>query len=187
MEHLNKNKRISDKLCRWILSKLSHDNMLEFHIMFGLSDFNGHSPEEAIWSIPSMSLLSRFRDRIKIHGELGWDEVLNLMSKTKLCIAFPLRYGGPPLEASMFGIPMIGQPDISPFIELPEYIGVNYDNDRFMTEIERLYSDHSYYRIKGDAYRNYSNNNYTYSAFLKNLNILTLERFKLSLEELLTD
>jgi len=83
----------------------------------------------------------------------------------------------------MFGVPVIVGASSSPFHDfhgsmlLPEALTSERNVDkRFLGLIDKLYTDHTFYRQRGDAYRDYVKRYATYGAYLKQIDALAIKR-----------
>lgn len=129
-------------------------------------------------------ILGANADRVDIFSELNWHEMLDLMSKTRLIISPPEPLGGPPYEASMYGIPIVLCEDTNPFQDsgrtpfFPELLRVppRTISNQFINELEHLFRDYNYYSAHGNAYRNYTRDHATYDAWIKQIDLIAQKR-----------
>lgn len=98
----------------WIKQKLDEDKEANFNIISGLTqkDMDWQkwhcTVEQRIFQSPIMQTLQPYRDRIHVIVDAGWKDILELCKKTKLFVSLDLtRWGGPPIESAMFGIPYV--------------------------------------------------------------------------------
>jgi hypothetical protein len=171
-------KRI-EVLFEWLREKLDEDASKKFITTTGFRpvDLKWHdfkdTAEEQFWSYDSAKILEPVRNQVVVYGSIGWNEMLDLHSEAKLPVPFPCSYGGAPLECSMYGLPFVGKPDISPIVSCEEYISMPGDINDYIDILERLYTDEDYYIRVGSSYRDFVRDRYTYEAFAKNfLNIV---------------
>ena len=160
----------------WIATKLSQGSTKEFHIMSGLDqadlDFRRCADlYQEFFSYDITQCLLPFKSRIKIHKGFGWDEVLHLLSETKIMITALGTAGGTPREAAAYGIPNIGMSNDASdlFFACPRYLYAPSLSETYFDLIEKLYTDKEYYTEVGSAYRDYVDQFYTYKAFTNNL------------------
>jgi hypothetical protein len=167
----------------WVKSRMAADPELEFYIVSGLSqrdmDWQGWNctVEERIFQSKIIQELNPYRNRVKVPVNLDWNEILDLMKNVKLSVSIaPDRWGGPPCEAAAWGIPYL-QPDAPAMFEhmAGGYLHAGSIQDK-LSMYTRLMDDHSFYREKGDQYRNFVNQHHTYTAFNKRLDEILKSR-----------
>lgn len=134
-------------------------------------------------SAPVMQAYRHLFDRIDIHVNLHWNEVLRLLEETRWIISPAEPLGCPAYEAAMFGIPTIVNNAISPFVTLnggscfpelltsPRSIGPS-----FLGNLQRLQNDHAFYRKTGDAYRKYTREHATFESFVREIDAIVTAR-----------
>lgn len=168
-------------LFTWVAEKLAQDSNKKFVIATGFRDVDvaWHSYsgiESQFWSYESAKILLPFKNRVIVHGSLGWQQMLDIHAQTKAIVAFPASFGGPPLEASMYGIPFVGKANIGPLVECPEYLGLPNSTEEYVALLDKLYTDKEYYTKVGSAYREFVRTRYTYKAFTDNLKKILIDR-----------
>ena len=97
-------------LLDWIRGCLKEDPELRFEVM--AAEDNLQQPADAeryVWSFPVFEQAFRdVRSQVKIHPSLPWDEVQRIVARAKLIVNDPTAFGGPPIEAASYGIPVVG-------------------------------------------------------------------------------
>lgn len=157
----------------WITQKLLEDKNKKFTVITGFreEDLKWHSykpdASDQFWSYESAKILAPVRDRVTILGSIGWQDVLDLLSETKLPLGFTAQYSG--IESCMYGLPFIGKTGCSPILGCEKYIQEGRTIEERIAILDRLYTDKEYYTEVGSSYRDFVRNVYTYSAFSKNL------------------
>lgn len=170
----------------WSLQQLEKDTNLHLDIL------TGWAPGEAkdyvdtavlmlpdmpnyFWAHEKLKPFLHVRDRVIIHAQRGWDEVLALYSQAKLLTAVARGFGGPPIEAAMHGIPFVAIGDTGALLDCPEYLLVGTE-EAALPILDRLISDRGYYDKVGNSYREYVRETYTYQAFNENINNIITSR-----------
>lgn len=160
-----------DKYVSWIKEKLETDSELQFVMITGLDQADmdwqgwGCTVEERIFQSPIMEKLQSVKHQIKVLTSLGWDQVLEIMANTKLCVSLDLsRFGGPPIECGMYGIPYVSPVGPTAFMSVPGYLHTA-NVDEMLGMYSMLFSDHKLYREYGDAGREHVRKYHTYEAF----------------------
>lgn len=136
------------------------------------------------WQLPRVGELRGVRDKITVHGWLDWYDVLAVYGRARAMIGPPQRFGGPPLEAAAYGVPTIGIPETSSFHDwdgttFPEYLSsplVNAVTPEHTAILDRLLDEPAFFRATGDAYRTATDHQYTYAAFVRELDALSALR-----------
>jgi hypothetical protein len=160
----------------WVKERLEKDSNLKFFIITGLSQRDmdwqkwNCTVEERVWQSTVIQRLNSVKSQVVIPVNLDWCEVLDIMADTKLSISIaPDRWGGPPVEAGMFGIPYVAPQDHS----LYKHMGAGLLEASHLTDRIKLYTqlmdNHEMYRSHGDLYREFIKNNHTYESFQKQL------------------
>lgn len=159
----------------WVKSKLEQDNQLEFFIIPGLGQRDmdwqkwNCTVEERVFQSPIMQRLNPWRSQIKVVCDVGWDEILDIMADTKLSVSVaPDRWGGPPVEAAMYGIPYVSPAHPHCFMHVGGHISTHAIGDRIRA-YDKLFTDHNHYRSTGDSLRNFCRDHYTYESFRNHL------------------
>lgn len=134
-------------------------------------------------SFPAMQQYRHLWNKIDFHIDLHWHDVISLLRETRWIISPGGPLGCPPYEAAMFGIPMIVGEKANPFMTLnggslfPELLTAPITIEgKFIQTLSRLQTDHQFYRKTGDAYRLYTKNNATFSAYVQQLDRIFTER-----------
>lgn len=165
----------------WSLQKLKQCPELTLDILTGWykSEVKDYINEQVIyrpdivtafWELPAFSSLVEVRNRVNIHLDLNWDDVLRKYSNSKLLTTYGRLFGGPPVEAGMHGVPFIGSSKTTGALgDCSEYLHSNNEEEACII-LEKLFYDQDYYIMVGNSYRNYVRDNYTYEAFNRNLN-----------------
>jgi glycosyltransferase involved in cell wall biosynthesis len=171
----------------WSLKMLEKNEELSLDILTGwqpneVKDWVNERPvympdiTKAFWKLSNFSSLSSVKDRVRIHLQLSWEEVLSKFSQAKLFTTYGRLFGGPPIEAAMHGIPFVGSGKTGALCDCAEYLHVNSETyttsgePGACTVLEKLYSDRDFYTKVGNAYREYVKEHYTYDSFNRNLN-----------------
>ena len=83
----------------------------------------------------------------------------------------------------MFGIPTVVNKGVNPFITLdggslfPELLTSSRNIDgEFLGILNKLQNDHKFYRKAGDAYRTFTKNRATFSAFVRDIDSIIDDR-----------
>lgn len=167
------------KLFQWVAQKLRQNDALMFEVLTGSHAEEAEKLEADMWSRPYFAVLAEFRDRVVFLKGMHWWEVDAVWKRTRMVVNSPMGYGGPPFEAAAYGIPTIGYPTTSPFHDenekphFREYIGCEAQSPDFVPMLERLYSDHAYFRRAGDVYRDWTAKYNTYTGFVAYLDQLS--------------
>lgn len=136
---------------------------------------SGMNINDAFWLLECYQPYIHLRPRVEVLYSVSWQEALAMYSESKLYLAYHKHFGGPPLEASMYGVPFIGCGKNGVMANCPGYLYTNNEKDT-NDLLDRLYSDEEFYIKTADAYRDYVSNNYTFEAFNNNLNRLLGDR-----------
>lgn len=177
----------------WSLKLLEKDPSLTLDVLTGwraaeVKDYvNGAVVKrpnivDAFWALDAFAPLASVRDRVRIHLEMGWKQVLGLYAGAKLYTTYGRAFGGPPIEAGMHGLPFIACGETGALCDCPGYLHVPSEGYTTTGEesacsiLDRLYADRDFYNETGDAYRQYVKENYTYEAFNNNLNRFLSDR-----------
>jgi hypothetical protein len=140
-----------------------------------------------VFSYPFMQCLQKYRDRIDVITNVSWVDVLNILSNTKLIVS-PLvspsaDFSALSSEGPMFGIPIILGKNRNPFQDesgnkfFDKLITVQEGiSKEFLDKLSSLFFDYNFYRIHGNAYRDYVRHNTTYSAYVNKLDDIILKR-----------
>lgn len=165
------------RLFTWVAEKMKQDPSLLFEVLSGVPVEEGLEPK--MWSRDYFSgPMHDVRERVIVLPGMSWRDVGAVWARTKLCVHSPMMYGGPPFEAASWGIPTVGYPSTSPFHDeqerpkFPEYLGAELHDGAFLGHLERLFSDHAFYRMTGDAYREYTAKHNTFAGFVAYLDRL---------------
>lgn len=177
--------RSTKLLFEWMREQFQKDSELKLVVLLGLNEkdllgkwnFSGISSIYETYN--ALAPIKDFKDRVIFKDEAHWYEVLDIYRETKLIVSPPRRLGGPPYEASMFGIPIILDKTINPFQDehgntfFPEVLRSDpMITPDFISKLDKLHKDQSVYEHHGNAYRNYVDKNATYSAYINNIQAL---------------
>ena len=164
---------------RWCSSVLLKDEDLKIRFLLGTAGPLRTMEEVAdwFWKLPFASVLMPYKNRIEFLYSLEWFEVFDVLKETKLIISPHLGYGGPPFEASSFGIPLILTSNGHPFLgsrgELlfKEVLSVNehFSGTAFCGLLDKLFYDRSFYEKTGNAYLEYVDKYATYAGYLRQI------------------
>lgn len=136
------------------------------------------APLDFLFSFPVMAPLSGLRDRVDVVFLLGWDKVLDLMSNTRLIVSPSMPFSAAVTEGAMYGVPSILGSQANPFQDaagntfFPELLTAPGLNKQFLDTLFRLYSDGSFYRAAGSAYRNHVRSVATYEAYINRMDAI---------------
>lgn len=172
-------------LLDWIRACLLADRELTFEILLGEERVDQAAADHWVWRFPAFETVFRdLRNRVVVHTSRTWQEVQAIYARTKLCVNAAMKFGGPPIEAASFGIPVAGTSTVSVFHmadasaaepshtatpAFPEYVAVSEDsgNHRLVDQLDLWYRDEVEYRRIGNAYRKFVDETYTYAAFVR--------------------
>lgn len=96
-------------LLDWIRETLRADPGLIFEVMACEERMSQEEADRYVWGFRAFE--EAFRDmksQIRIHPSIGWSDVQTIFARTKLMVNDPTAFGGPPIEAASFGIPVAG-------------------------------------------------------------------------------
>lgn len=103
-------------LLDWIRGCLQEDHGLTFEILLGEERVDQTTADNWVWRFPAFEQAFRdLRDRVVVHTSRSWREVQEVYARTKLCVNAGMMFGGPPIEAASFGIPVAGTASVSVF------------------------------------------------------------------------
>ena len=156
----------------WVAKKLAEDSSMEFHVLSsyvqGDLDFlHCTDLEKEFFSFPITRCLTPYRDRIVVHRAIGWDQILDLYSKTKIVVS-STGGGGMAMEAAAYGIPVVSHIN-TPMSLCPEYLEATLLSEKYFSMLDELYYNESCYNRVGSGYRAFIEKHYTYKAFTDNL------------------
>lgn len=130
-----------------------------------------------VFEFPSMAGFKSIEDKVDVFVNLHWSEYLNILSETRWIISPAEPLTDVPFIASMFGIPTIVNRGVSPYITLsggtlfPEVITSDRTIDNsFLDKLNQLQTDHEFYSRTGNAYRNFTDKNATFKAYVQRIN-----------------
>ena len=169
---------------------LKNEEELRIAIVVGMWDTTkfGVSPDvndirQWALSFPVMKQFSDIFSRIDFYVNINWYDILKLLENTRWIISPAEPLGCPAYEAAMFGIPTIVNKGVNPFITLdggslfPELLVSTRNIDgEFLGQLNRLQTDHFFYRKTGDAYRKFTEDRATFSAFVNDIDRIVEER-----------
>lgn len=101
---------------------------------------------------------------VVVTGYISDEELENYYSSCKVCV-IPLRYGagvkGKTIEAMYNGIGIVSTSiGIEGLVDIEKYISPHNDEDSFLNEMEKMYTDNLYRKNKVDMYRQYISENF---------------------------
>lgn len=176
-------------LLDWIRTCLLEDHELIFEILLGEERVDQAAANHWVWRFPAFeTAFHDLRGRVVVHTSRSWREVQAAYARTKLCVNAAIKFGGPPIEAASFGIPVAGtatvsvfhtadtnapEPSLTATPAFPEYTAVG-EGHRLVDRLDVwLHNATEYHRV-GDAYREFVDKTYTYAAFLRHLDALSV-------------
>lgn len=173
----------------WALEKLKENSDLDLHIIFGWRNKeeerdldNGEvvcipgDLSTYFWSKETFKSYIDLRPRVRIDRGLNWENVLEAYNQTKVLANHAEHYGGPPLEAAMYGVPFIGTCNTEGALaDCPGYL-YTVDVKEAYSLLDTLLVDEVFYRETALSYHNYAAERYTYEAFCLNLFNILKER-----------
>ena len=162
----------------WIANKLKVNSLYEFHIFTGASLESLISqgyPLDFFWTHPQTQALLNYKNQITIHYNLGWNQVLNIYSKTKLMIS-SLRGGsftaGAAQESAMYGIPFILTLEDSlstgTWQETLSSCSASFGSQLYLDLMDKLLEDELFYNLISKSISN-AVYHYTYKSFNDNI------------------
>lgn len=182
---------VTSPSAQWALDKLAKDETLQLRFLTGwpkkaardhdwaknITTYfyeTGEEMEDVFWKYPQLSKFLSIRSRVTFKYEISYEEVLVEQSNAKLLIGERTSYGGPPLEAAMYGVPFVqaggSQHKISGALgACPEYLSVSSDKEACIL-LDRLIADHDFYTKIAKGYNSYAVNTYSHTAFNQHLN-----------------
>jgi len=170
----------------WSLQQLDKNKDLTLEVLSGWSPREAKNyvdgrvislPDvtKAWWELEKFAPYIHLKDRVTLHPQLGWDEVLTLYGQSKLLLTYGLSFGGPPVEAGMYGIPIVTNGISGAMVDCEEYLHTATEADALLI-YERLLNDREFYDRVGSSYRDYVDKTYTYAAFNANFNRLLVDK-----------
>lgn len=165
----------------WSLQKLDEDSALTLDVLSGwraeeVKDYvDGvvvKCPQivTSFWQLEKFAPFTHLQNRVNIHLQMDWENVLSLYGSSKLLVTYGRAFGGPPIEAGTYGVPFIASgPATGALVDCDEYL-FEHTEQAATHILQRLLTDRAYYDQVGNSYRNYVRDNYTYKAFNNNLN-----------------
>lgn len=179
----------------WSLQQLEKDPSLSLDVLTGwkLDEVKDHvdgnvvyhsSIKKAFWNLEAFAPFGdSVRNRVRIHLERSWEQVLQMYSEAKIFSTHGRLFGGPPIEAGLHGIPFVGSGKTGALCDCPVYLHANIEGPTGNEEdlggvdiLDKLLNDRDYYTEIGNAYRDYVEEHYTYAAFNRNLNKILTDR-----------
>ncbi len=98
-------------LLEWIRGCLKADPELRFEVLASEERMNQDEADRYVWGFPPFAAAFQdVRSQVTIHPSISWSEVQKIFARTKLIVNDPTAFGGPPIEAASFGIPVPGVP-----------------------------------------------------------------------------
>lgn len=184
------------RLLDWIRDCLDTDSSLRFEVLAGEEGMGQTEADRWVWGFPPFeAAFLDVREQVKIHPSIAWSEVMKIYERTKLVVNDPTAFGGPPIEAASFGIPMTGVPCSSfhtttprkaKWPNAPEYNGIpvpafsgfvetgSANSLSLVDLLDRWHKDEGEYHRVGDAYRTFVEETYTYASFVRHLDALPI-------------
>lgn len=179
-------------LLDWIRARLVEDPEMRFEVLASEMGLNQSAAEKWVWGFPPFEAAFKdVRSQVVIHPSLSWSQVQAVFSRTKMCVNDPTAFGGPPLEAASFGIPvacpvigLFSDADASApepaytataaFPEMTVWGGVGSPD--YVDQLDKWFHDRDAFHSAGKAYREYVDRTYTYAAFVRHLDALPVYR-----------
>lgn len=166
----------------WALQQLRSDPTLNLEVVTGWSPTEVRNYvdgqvitigdiTEAFWDLPTFQPFKDVRNRVAIHLDLNWDDVLNKYSNAKLMVTYGKQYGGPGIECGMHGVPFVSSGVVGALADCPDYLHAPSEKEACYI-FDRLMTDHDFYVRIAKSYRKYTDETYTYAAFNYNINKL---------------
>lgn len=187
-------------LLDWIRSCLAEDPTLKFEVMASEERMGQAEADAYVWGFEAFEHAFRsVRDQVIIHPSTAWLDVMRILERTKLVVSDPTAFGGPPIEAASFGIPVPATKcslfhEITPeqamwyladaeyhekptkgFPELVVIGGFRYGGDdphALVDVLDRWHRNADDYHRVGNACRRYVDETYTYASFVRRLDAL---------------
>lgn len=172
----------------WSLKKLQENSDLHLDVLTGwfaneVKEHIGNGEVEylpditkAFWELDAFKPFADIKDRVTIHLNLNWEEVLQKYNNAKLLTMHGRLFGGPPIEAGMHGVPFVGYAKTTGALaDSPDYLYTTSDEEVCII-LNKLFTDKDFYIKTGNAYRDYVKEHYTYTAFNRNLNKILKDR-----------
>ena len=166
---------------RWALRKLREDSSLNIRVLTGCLEnevndigINGSyrvltEINRYFWENENTKPYYDLRARVKIEYGLGWDSVLSIYATSKLLADAFVYWGGPPLEASMHGVPFVGtSKEEGALCDCAEYL-VGRNEEEVCSILDRLLVDKDFYKKIAKAYHDYAVSTYSFKAYGDNL------------------
>lgn len=175
------------KCIRWAFEKLAQDSSLRLRIVTSwnqseIRDLVGGDSvpiqgdlDDYFWSREETKGFSSVRSQVEIRNSQTHQQMLDSYAHSKLVIPHYRYFGGPGVEAAMFGVPFVGNQIFGAFSEMEGYIYTNTEDEQ-LAVFDRLMSDRDYYTSVANTYRNYIDQTYTFDAFNRNLNKILSDR-----------
>jgi len=170
-------------IIKWAMNKMQKNPELKLKILTGwcpgepkdhinnVTFFLKEDINDYFWKLDELQPYLNIKDRVKIHLGIDWSDILRICSISKLYITHEKHYGGPPMEAGMFGIPFIGTGSWGALADCPDYIYTPCDKEA-CTILDRLMTDHDYYNKIALSYNKYAVETYSFDTFNKNMNTI---------------
>lgn len=188
-------------LLDWIRARMLEDQELKFEILLGEERVDQAKADWWVWRFAEFERVFKdLRSRVIIHTSRSWQEVQQAYARTKLCVNAAMKFGGPPIEAAAFGIPVACTASVSVFHgadpdakdpsqtaypSFPEMVSVDAGGGettmdylggrRLVDQLDVWFKNGVEYYHAGNAYRKFVDETYTYAAFLKRLDALLSE------------
>lgn len=166
----------------WALGRLNKDEKLKLCILTGFfpneireyrNGIEYYDVQEEInslfWRQEPLQPYVHLRPRVEINYAVGWDTALAKYDASKLMAYYGKHFGGPPIEASMHGVPFVASHEGNGALaDCPNYVTCHSEKEA-CTIFDRLMDDQDYYNKIANSYRKFTSETYTYDKFNENL------------------
>lgn len=173
----------------WALKELIKDQSLSLNILTGFEKDNSNAKDyvngnvisiagninDYFWRAEKMQKYLSIRSRVHLHYAMSWRDILAINAESRLMLFHGKQYGGPPLEAAMYGIPFIGVYNGGALADCQDYLYTVYDHE-VAAIFDRLFTDHNYYNDIAKKYHDYAVGMYSFDNFNTTLNTILKER-----------
>lgn len=166
----------------WALDKLCKDCSLNLRILVGWNPnevkdlVNGNvvmiseDINDYVWKQQIFTKYKSVRNRVRVLYGMEWREILKENELAKLMITHARHYGGPPMEAAMYGVPFVGTTkDTGALVDCEDYL-FTHSEEEACTILDRLMDDREFYGNIAKSYNNYAVSTYSFSNFNNNIN-----------------
>ena len=150
---------------------------VEIHFVTGYEqadfDFRGWTGtlDEQFWSRKISAKLEPFRERVRLHMAMGWEDVLRLFSQTKLVVNM-LAGGNSPVEAAAHGVPFVSFMKSGPMKESSGLAPVYspHATEQALRLLDQMFVSRELCAEIADKNRSFVTRHYTATAFNVKLN-----------------